>query len=682
LLTLHPRRRREQLAQGRVCGLPNNAYLTQEFDAAKTGTFGVTWDIYIDQILDRSGSDYSGWMMIGDDADAIRGPNSSGADRFVYMAFEKDGGGTDGTMDLVAREPGAAWDAFTVLAAGLNMDQWYTLGVTCDVAAGTYDVYVNGDLVRADLPAYTSKAALTHISFAQWNDGSGLFYVDNVYQGSTLLMAADPAAGGLTDPGVGTHLFAEGLDVAIEAQAGSGYEFDYWDGDVADANAAATSVAILADQAVTAHFEALAVPLVADSYFDVVATSEELRANGTGQDWYESRGQYPTLLTLSTADVAGNSTHKAALASSTSYNAYLSQEFSATQTSTFSLSWDINVDNIVDNATGDRAAFQLVGQDIDGTSGPNSTSTERFVFLAFWAEGGATSGTMNLIAREPGDTYNTSSAWALVASGLAMDAWHTIRVDGDLSTDTYDVYVDGALARADVLAYAPMTQVTHVSFAQWNDGSGAFFVDNVMEPIAPTYNLILAVDPAGAGTTSPSIGAHEYDEGETVTVTAYPSAGYQFESWDGDVADPGNSSTTVVMDGDKTVTARFSPVPVTLIADNYFDIDATSAALRADGAGQDWYESRGANPELLVLNAADIGGNATNKAQLAGSAAGNVYLSQEFVAAQTGRFALQWDILVEEILDISNPDRTGWMLVEVTPTPLARSTPVRQEDTR
>ena len=640
-----------------------NAYLSQEFGTPQTGTFGVQWDIYIDQLLDRSGPDYSGWMMIGDDADGLRGPNSTGGDRFIYLAFEKDGGGTDGTMDLVAREPGAAWDAFTTLVTGLNLDQWYTVGVVCNVAGGTYDVYVNGNLASAAIPAFTSKAALTHISFAQWNDGSGTFYVDNVGQAHVLTLAVDPPAGGATDPSEGVHLYAEGAAVSIEAIAASGYEFDNWEGNVANPSLPSTTVDLDGNESVTAHFSLIPVGLVADGQFDTSIDSDDLRANGTGQDWYESRGQYPSLLTLNSGDIGGNSGPKAAFAASSAYNAYLSQEFTAPVTTTFSISWDIYVDNILDNSTGDRAAFQLVGQEIDGINGPNSTSTERFVFLAFWAEGGATTGPMSLIAREPGDTYNTSSAWALVAGGLAMDAWHTIRVNGDLTTDLYDVYVDGVLARSGIQAYAPMTQVTHISFAQWNDGSGAFYADNIHEVLAVNHTLTMAADPVGGGTTNPVIGAHSFPEGESVAIDAVAAAGYEFDHWTGPVADPFASSTSIVMDADHLVTAYFLPVPGGLLADNEFDASTGSEDLRTDGAGQDWYESRGDNPLLLTLNTDNISGNTTPKAGFTGSPVANAYLTQEFASAQTATFAVEWDIFIQEILDISSPDRAGWMLI-------------------
>jgi uncharacterized repeat protein (TIGR02543 family) len=64
------------------------------------------------------------------------------------------------------------------------------------------------------------------------------------------------------------------------------------------------------------------------------------------------------------------------------------------------------------------------------------------------------------------------------------------------------------------------------------------------------YTLTMAVNPAEGGTTDPAVGAHVYTEG-----------GWQFTGWTGEVAEPGNPSTTVLMDGDKTVTANFELIP-------------------------------------------------------------------------------------------------------------------------
>ncbi len=83
---------------------------------------------------------------------------------------------------------------------------------------------------------------------------------------------------------------------------------------------------------------------------------------------------------------------------------------------------------------------------------------------------------------------------------------------------------------------------------------------NFSEVIAGEHILTMAV--TGNGTTTPAVGSHTYTEGTMVNINAIPAAGWQFDGWTGDVADPNSASTTVTMDSDKTVTANFSEVVV------------------------------------------------------------------------------------------------------------------------
>jgi len=78
-----------------------------------------------------------------------------------------------------------------------------------------------------------------------------------------------------------------------------------------------------------------------------------------------------------------------------------------------------------------------------------------------------------------------------------------------------------------------------------------------------TYVLTMAVN--GSGQTDPPVGTHSYPEGSAVTIRAIADEGWQFYGWTGDVADPNSVVTSVIMDGDKTVTANFAvptPTPV------------------------------------------------------------------------------------------------------------------------
>ena len=85
-------------------------------------------------------------------------------------------------------------------------------------------------------------------------------------------------------------------------------------------------------------------------------------------------------------------------------------------------------------------------------------------------------------------------------------------------------------------------------------------------PSPVTYTLTMAADPVDGGTTSPAVGAHpdDYTAGAVENITAAPNSGYHFNHWSSNVADPDSASTTVTMDGDKTVTANFSAIDYTV----------------------------------------------------------------------------------------------------------------------
>jgi len=78
--------------------------------------------------------------------------------------------------------------------------------------------------------------------------------------------------------------------------------------------------------------------------------------------------------------------------------------------------------------------------------------------------------------------------------------------------------------------------------------------------------LTMVVSPAGSGSTSPTVGAHpNYTTGAVENITATPNSGYHFNHWSSNVADLNSASTTVTMDGDKTVTAYFALIPPELL---------------------------------------------------------------------------------------------------------------------
>ena len=105
-------------------------------------------------------------------------------------------------------------------------------------------------------------------------------------------------------------------------------------------------------------------------------------------------------------------------------------------------------------------------------------------------------------------------------------------------------------------------------------------------PPTVTYTLTMAVNPTEGGTTNPAIGSHSgYTSGTTANISAVANAGYQFVSWTGStVANPNSASTTILMNGNKSVTANFRLIPTYNV---YYDAN-TGTGTQTDT--NDYYE--------------------------------------------------------------------------------------------
>jgi len=71
-----------------------------------------------------------------------------------------------------------------------------------------------------------------------------------------------------------------------------------------------------------------------------------------------------------------------------------------------------------------------------------------------------------------------------------------------------------------------------------------------------TYTLSVTASPPSGGRVSLSPAGGTYDAGTKVTLTAIPTQGHIFDHWSGDATGT-SKSITLVMDGDKSVTANF-----------------------------------------------------------------------------------------------------------------------------
>ena len=85
-----------------------------------------------------------------------------------------------------------------------------------------------------------------------------------------------------------------------------------------------------------------------------------------------------------------------------------------------------------------------------------------------------------------------------------------------------------------------------------------FFLSSCGSESTPVYSLTTTPTPDEAGSVSPSSG--EYDEGETVEITATPNADWRFVRWAGDIAGDENPKT-VIVDRDLSINAIFDDSP-------------------------------------------------------------------------------------------------------------------------
>ena len=101
---------------------------------------------------------------------------------------------------------------------------------------------------------------------------------------------------------------------------------------------------------------------------------------------------------------------------------------------------------------------------------------------------------------------------------------------------------------------------------------------------APTvmYSLNLIINPVGGGSISLSPSGGTYSDGTTVTMTASPSSGYQFNSWSGDISGT-NLVTIITMNSDKNIIANFTTGPLSVTFDGwYVEGSEVTTASKAD----------------------------------------------------------------------------------------------------
>ena len=241
--------------------------------------------------------------------------------------------------------------------------------------------------------------------------------------------------------------------------------------------------------------------LLVDPDFNASTGDADLRTNSAGQDWYESRGSFtngdPALLTLDTASIAGDNTKKAALksfGSSTTHNAYLTQELNPAQSGTFDVSFDIYIDRIEVAGSYNATAPIFIGSDSVTTNAPTGTSAERFVYFCFYDSTPGSSGSdIQIRANTANSPWADTSVFTLVTSGLSYKTWMRIKLEVNVAGGTYNVYVDGTF-KSSVAKNSAYTNssVYYMTFDADGDRRGDYYIDNVYSPAQDTQLKVVS----------------------------------------------------------------------------------------------------------------------------------------------------------------------------------------------
>ena len=448
-----------------------------------------------------------------------------------------------------------------------------------------------------------------------------------------LTVAVDPAGGGTTTPAAGVHSYDENEIVDVTAEANPGYEFDHWSGDCS--GDVACQVTMDGNKSVTAHFEVI--PEGEIEYLGEIGSATSKTSGGTltittdtavpaGADIIVGFATYGNpSYEVSMTDTAGNSYEQAAMAVSYTHGrtymfvAYnvdplaVDDEITITHTSVavraavagaFSgLANEDVLDQSLGNPTGDpalsgttptvgptgttdQADELLIG--VIGTEGPveDAAGTWDYSFTDGPREGTTgdaddsnwtvsmgyriVSSTGEYTAQKSGitDRYWAATIGTFRGAEVGVTYDLTVAVDpagGGTTTPTAGVHTYSEDEIVNVTAEAN----PGYEFVEWSgacSGSGACQVTmdankSVTAHFAaiPQYDLTVAVDPVGGGTTTPAAGVHTYDENEIVNVTAEANPGYEFVEWSG--ACTGSGACQVTMDANKSVTAHFEEIP-------------------------------------------------------------------------------------------------------------------------
>jgi uncharacterized repeat protein (TIGR02543 family) len=350
--------------------------------------------------------------------------------------------------------------------------------------------------------------------------------------------------------------YNSGETVTLTPTANSGYTFGSWAGDATGTTSPLT-VTMNADKSVTANFVLLQ-QVANDNFANGIAI-----AGSTGQTTGSNTGSTKETGEPSHAGFTGGASiwwyWTAPASGQVTFNT-----FSSTFDTLLAAYTGSSVGNLTSIASNDDSSGVLQSQitfsavsgttyriAIDGWNAENGSVILNWTLAGSTTYSLAITSTNGTVAKSPNKTAYTSgetvTLTAAPGTGYSFGTWSG---DATGSTNPVTITMNG------------------------NKAVTANFTQN-------TYTLAVT---STNGTVAKSPDSATYTYGQTITLTATANAGYSFGSWTGSATGTTNP-VTVTMDGNKTVTASFSILPMASCMTAHWMLDENTGATTTDISG-------------------------------------------------------------------------------------------------
>jgi len=452
----------------------------------------------------------------------------------VDISYDFAGNRRSLPWDIGAYEYGAVIASYTVsitatngsVAKVLDKDSYMhdeSVTLTATPASGYRFVNWSGDLSGSSNPATLVMDGSKSVT---------ALFASNVH---TLTISA---TGGTVTKSPDKASYEYGESVTLTASADAGYSFTGWSGAASGTNSSVT-ITMDGDKSVTANFAAISYTLsIAAANGSVVANPQK-----AGYSYGES-------VSLQAVPSTGyHFTGWSGSLSGSSNPASIVMNADKSVTAAF----DVNTYTLTTSATNGSVVRnpQAASYTHGSTVSLQAVAAEGYQF-AGWS--GAVSGSTNPVEIVMDSSKSVTAAFTVNTYTLTTSATNGSVVRSPESA----TYTHGSTVSVQAVA-AEGYHFTGWSGAVSGSSNPVSLVMDSSKSVtaafaANAYTLSIS---ASNGTVTASPNQATYTHGEVVTLTAAPSTGYSFSSWSGDASGTA-ASTTVTMDGNKSVTAAFA----------------------------------------------------------------------------------------------------------------------------